>query len=84
MKNLSQLGGPHGRYPPRYPHIYRIPMAYRVLPSTVSIGVASSPASGRTCDALILAAKKALFEAQRSGRNNVFAFHGEHAGESVL
>jgi diguanylate cyclase (GGDEF)-like protein len=54
------------------------------ITSTVSIGVATSPASGRTCDALIIAAKKALFEAQRGGRNNVFAFEGEHAAESVL
>jgi diguanylate cyclase (GGDEF)-like protein len=41
--------------------------------STVSIGLAACPRNGRAADELILSAKKALFEAQRMGRNNVFA-----------
>ena len=49
----------------------------RRIASTVSIGVAASPANGVTCEALINASKRALLEAQRAGRNNVFAFHGE-------
>lgn len=56
----------------------------RHITSTVSIGVATSPTDGRTCEALIVAAKKALFEAQRAGRNKVFAFQGEHAEEGVM
>jgi diguanylate cyclase (GGDEF)-like protein len=43
--------------------------------STVSIGVASFPQHGMTAEDLILAAKKALFEAQRSGGNDVYC-HG--------
>jgi diguanylate cyclase (GGDEF)-like protein len=42
--------------------------------STVSTGVAAYPQNGTTSEDLILTAKKALFEAQRTGRNNVFAF----------
>ena len=60
------------------------PFTSRRITSTVSIGVATSPTNGTTCEALIVAAKKAVFEAQRSGRDTVFAFEGEHAGESVL
>ena len=56
----------------------------RHIPSTVSIGVATSPANGGTCDALLVAAKKALFEAQRAGRNNVFVLEGEHAVEALI
>jgi diguanylate cyclase (GGDEF)-like protein len=45
--------------------------------STISIGVASFPQNGATPDDLILTAKKALFEAQRSGGNEVCSFRGE-------
>jgi diguanylate cyclase (GGDEF)-like protein len=45
--------------------------------STVSIGLAACPRNGRAADELILSAKKALFEAQRMGRNNVYAFEAE-------
>jgi diguanylate cyclase (GGDEF)-like protein len=64
-------------------NIADVPFTSRLVPSTVSIGVASSPASGRTCDALLLAAKKALLDAQRSGRNTVAASQEEHAEEGV-
>lgn len=40
--------------------------------STVSIGVAAYPQNGRTIEDIVLSAKNALFEAQRTGRNNVF------------
>lgn len=59
------------------------PFTPRRIPSTVSIGVATSPVSGGTCDALMVAAKKALFEAQRAGRNNVFVMEGEYAVEAI-
>lgn len=45
--------------------------------STVSIGAASFPRNGNTADDLILAAKKALFEAQRAGGNEVFSLQEE-------
>ncbi len=47
------------------------------LTSTVSIGVAAFPRNGTSPDALILTAKNALFEAQRSGRNMVFSYRSE-------
>jgi diguanylate cyclase (GGDEF)-like protein len=42
--------------------------------STLSIAVATFPENGRTIDDLVLTAKKALLEAQRSGRGSVFHF----------
>ncbi len=45
--------------------------------SSVSIGLAGYPQNGLTVDDIILTAKKALFEAQREGRNNVFSFRQE-------
>lgn len=47
------------------------------LASTVSIGVAAFPRNGTSPDTLILTAKNALFEAQRSGRNAVFSYKSE-------
>jgi diguanylate cyclase (GGDEF)-like protein len=47
------------------------------LTSTVSIGVAAFPRNGTSPDTLILTAKNALFEAQRSGRNMVFSYKSE-------
>ncbi len=41
--------------------------------STVSIGVGAFPGSGKSIDALLVATKEALFEAQRQGRNIVHA-----------
>ena len=45
--------------------------------STVSIGVAAYPNNGRSIDKLLTSAKKALFEAQRAGRNKVFHYASE-------
>ena len=45
--------------------------------STVSIGVAAYPDNGRSIDKLLTSAKKALFEAQRAGRNKVFHYASE-------
>ncbi len=42
--------------------------------TTVSMGVACFPSNGRSADELLLTAKKALFEAQRSGRNSVYHY----------
>lgn len=42
--------------------------------TTVSMGVACFPANGRSIDDILLTAKKALFEAQKAGRNNVFHY----------
>jgi diguanylate cyclase (GGDEF)-like protein len=39
--------------------------------STVSVGIAFFPATAETADAIVQAAKGALFEAQRAGRNSV-------------
>lgn len=43
----------------------------RRIQSTMSIGIALYPQNGKTMDDLLLTAKKALFEAQRIGRNTV-------------
>ncbi len=51
--------------------------------STVSIGVALFPLNGTTADNLILTAKKALFEAQRSGGNEVYSFQGETSPQGI-
>jgi diguanylate cyclase (GGDEF)-like protein len=45
----------------------------RGIHTTVSIGVGAFPRNGATIDALLVATKEALFEAQRKGRNVVFA-----------
>jgi diguanylate cyclase (GGDEF)-like protein len=45
--------------------------------TSVSIGIGSFPRNGNTIDALLVATKKALFEAQRSGRNTVYAFRSD-------
>ena len=47
------------------------------LHTSVSIGVAAFPRNGNTIDALLITAKKALFEAQRRGRNMVYSFASE-------
>ncbi len=46
----------------------------RQINTTVSIGVAAYPQNGTETDDVILTAKKALFEAQRTGRNTVFSY----------
>ena len=46
----------------------------QAIRSSVSIGVAAYPDNGRSIEQVLLTAKKAVFEAQREGRNNVFAF----------
>jgi diguanylate cyclase (GGDEF)-like protein len=51
--------------------IASIPYTEKKIDSSVSIGVASYPDDGRTADELLLSAKRALFEAQRKGRNSV-------------
>jgi diguanylate cyclase (GGDEF)-like protein len=45
--------------------------------SSVSIGVGAFPRNGNTIDALLVSTKKALFEAQRSGRNTIYAFKSD-------
>jgi diguanylate cyclase (GGDEF)-like protein len=49
----------------------------RSLRSSVSIGVAAFPRNGTTVETVMLTAKQALFEAQRSGRNTVFCFKND-------
>jgi len=44
------------------------------IETTISLGVASYPRNGRTMEDLLLAAKEALFEAQRAGRNKVYHY----------
>jgi diguanylate cyclase (GGDEF)-like protein len=57
----------------------------RAIASTVSIGVAAYPGNGTTLDEMLTAAKHALFEAQRAGRNKVFhAVTDRHAEEATL
>jgi diguanylate cyclase (GGDEF)-like protein len=45
--------------------------------STISIGISTYPKNGRSIDKLLTAAKNALFEAQRAGRNKVFHYNLE-------
>lgn len=53
--------------------------------TTISIGVAAYPQNGGSVEDLILTAKRAVFEAQRAGRNKVYHYLSEwHARESVL
>ena len=61
-----------------------VPFTPRGIQSTVSIGIASAPESGKSCDALLSAAKKALFEAQRAGHNKVFAYQASPVPQEVL
>ena len=57
------------------------------LKTTISVGLAVFPQNGKSPEDLVLTAKKALFEAQRTGRNKVVQFpsewhafhHSEHA-----
>jgi diguanylate cyclase (GGDEF)-like protein len=58
-------------------HIASQTYSDRAIRSSVSIGVAAFPRSGNSADAVILTAKQALFEAQRSGRNNAFCFKSD-------
>jgi diguanylate cyclase (GGDEF)-like protein len=54
------------------------------ISSTISIGVAGYPTNGKTIDDIVLTAKKALFEAQRIGRNTIIRLPGVwHAREVV-
>jgi diguanylate cyclase (GGDEF)-like protein len=54
----------------------------RGISSTISIGVAGYPGNGTTIDDILLTAKKALFEAQRIGRNTIIRLPGVwHARE---
>jgi len=53
--------------------------------STISIGIAAYPDNGKSIDKLLTAAKNALFEAQRSGRNKVFHYVSEwDRGKAIL
>lgn len=57
----------------------------RGVKSTISVGVASYPFNGRTLEDLLFAAREALFEAQRAGRNKVYHYVTEwSAKERVL
>ncbi len=49
----------------------RIAFADTFLSATLSVGVASFPSHGSTCDELIRAADQALYAAKHSGRNRV-------------
>ncbi|MEK9137883.1 MAG: sensor domain-containing diguanylate cyclase [Bacteroidota bacterium] len=51
--------------------------------STISIGVAAYPDNGKTTEKLLTAAKNALFEAQRAGRNKVFHYITEWDAEEA-
>ena len=53
------------------------PFTAQGIRSTFSAGLAACPQNGHTSDELILSVKKALFEAQRRGRNAVFAYQAE-------
>jgi diguanylate cyclase (GGDEF)-like protein len=53
------------------------PFTQQMIHSTVSAGLASCPQNGHDAEDLILTAKKALYEAQRRGRNTVYAFQAE-------
>ena len=46
------------------------------VPCTVSIGIASFPQDGRTLEALLARADRALYEAKEGGRNRVAQFRG--------
>jgi diguanylate cyclase (GGDEF)-like protein len=46
----------------------------RKIKATVSMGLAAYPKNGNTIEELITTAKKALFEAQKRGKNDVFNF----------
>jgi diguanylate cyclase (GGDEF)-like protein len=41
------------------------------VPSTVSVGVVSFPADGRSADALLMSADRAMYASKRSGKNRV-------------
>ena len=55
-------------------NIAETPFTDKQIKSSLSIAVAAFPENGRTVDDLVLTAKKALLEAQRSGRNSVFHY----------
>lgn len=60
------------------------PFTPQKINSTISIGVAAYPDNGKSIDKLLTAAKNALFEAQRSGRNNVFHYVSEWGAEKAV
>jgi diguanylate cyclase (GGDEF)-like protein len=49
----------------------------RKIRTSVSIGLAAFPRNGNTIDTVLTTAKKALFEAQRRGRNQAFSYESE-------
>jgi len=49
----------------------------RKIHTSVSIGLAAFPRNGNTIDTVLTTAKKALFEAQRRGRNQAFSYESE-------
>jgi diguanylate cyclase (GGDEF)-like protein len=49
----------------------------RTIHTSVSIGVAAFPRNGNTIDTLLTTAKRALFEAQRRGRDMVYTYESQ-------
>ncbi|HCV44180.1 MAG TPA: hypothetical protein DGH68_11900, partial [Bacteroidetes bacterium] len=60
------------------------PFTPQKIASTISIGVAAYPDNGKSMDKLLTAARNALFEAQRSGRNKVFHYVSEWDAERAV
>jgi diguanylate cyclase (GGDEF)-like protein len=63
--------------------IEQTPFTVHQIATTVSIGVAAYPQSGTDTDELLLTAKNALFEAQRTGRNMVFSYQSTWSGKEM-
>jgi predicted signal transduction protein with EAL and GGDEF domain len=56
----------------------------RLIPATVSIGIAESAASMNSISELMTAADNALYEAKRNGRNRVICSISSEAGPKMV